>query len=161
MNIWTVKAPPPPPYLPPQPALQPPELATWGGLLGSHDTSHPIITMEDTDSEDEEGLGASHLLPPEGEHGPFNSLPLPDPRLLRAGTGGRGDGARRRVLRRPLPGGGAGPQRRALLRDAPRQYGGHGDVVTVPGAVYPTVLSLVSPPFSPWWCRATTPSPAS
>ena len=37
--------------------------------------------MEDTDSEDEEGLGgntsgqaASHLLPPEGEHGPFNSL---------------------------------------------------------------------------------------
>jgi hypothetical protein len=46
--------------------------------------------MEDTDSKDEEGLGASHLLPPEGEHGPFNSLPLPDPRLLRAGTGGRG-----------------------------------------------------------------------
>jgi hypothetical protein len=69
---------PPPPYLPPQPALQPPELATWGGLLGSHDTSHPIITMEDTDSEDKKGLGASHPLPPEGEHGPFNSLPLPD-----------------------------------------------------------------------------------
>ena len=59
----------------------PPELATWGGLLGSHDTSHPILTMEAIDSKDEEGLGgntsgqaASHLLPPEGEHGPFNSL---------------------------------------------------------------------------------------
>lgn len=56
----------------PQPALQPPELVTWGGLLGSHNTSRPIITMEDTDSEDEEGLGgntsgqaASHPLPPE------------------------------------------------------------------------------------------------
>jgi hypothetical protein len=60
----------------PQPALQPPELVTWGGMLGSHNTSHPIIMMEDTDSEDEEGLGGntsgqatSHPLPPEGARG--------------------------------------------------------------------------------------------
>ena len=51
------------------------ELVTWGGLTaGGEGSSRPIITMEDTDTEDEEGQQAGFTLPPEGEHGPFNSL---------------------------------------------------------------------------------------
>jgi len=61
---------PPPPYIP--------ELVTWGNV-----TNRPeIITMED-DSDDglEEESSEGHnrdrqlALPPEGDHGPFNSLP--------------------------------------------------------------------------------------
>jgi hypothetical protein len=55
---------------------------TWGGLTGSDMRSEmlprPIITMEDTDDDDEDEEGLQHTvhpLPPEGDHGPFNSLP--------------------------------------------------------------------------------------
>jgi len=62
-----------PPGTPPPPYVTEPELVTWGGLTGGS-ASRPIITMEDTDTEDEEGQQAGFTLPPEGEHGPFNSL---------------------------------------------------------------------------------------
>jgi len=70
---------PPPPYVPGSVELVAPgyggvELVTWGGLTGGEGNSRPIITMEDTDTEDEEGQQAGFTLPPEGEHGPFNSL---------------------------------------------------------------------------------------
>ena len=35
------------------------ELVTWGGLTGGEGSSRPIITMEDTDTEDEEGQQVS------------------------------------------------------------------------------------------------------
>ena len=70
---------PPPPYVPDSVELVTPgyggvELVTWGGLTGGEGNARPIITMEDTDTEDEEGQQAGFTLPPEGEHGPFNSL---------------------------------------------------------------------------------------
>ena len=46
-----------PPGTPPPPYVTEPELVTWGGLTGGS-TSRPIITMEDTDTEDEEGQQA-------------------------------------------------------------------------------------------------------
>jgi hypothetical protein len=45
-------------------------LFTLGGSGGGID----IITMEDEDGEEEGGGTPHHQLPPEGDHGPFNSL---------------------------------------------------------------------------------------
>ena len=50
---------PPPPYVPGSGGAMT-ELVTWGALTS--DTSHPIITMEDTDTEDEEGAQVDYRL---------------------------------------------------------------------------------------------------
>ena len=53
---------------------------TWAGLLGGSGGRDvggvDIITMEDDDCEEEGADGGTplHQLPPEGDHGPFNSL---------------------------------------------------------------------------------------
>lgn len=63
---------PPPPYIP--------QLVTWGNVTGGGSGGVPNIISMESDSDDGEADGEARIgemtlsLPPEGDHGPFNSL---------------------------------------------------------------------------------------